>query len=49
MVKIPQHKVSKQDMFYVSFSRILCKIRQKTFVTSVFSKSYKLMKKTKQN
>ncbi len=29
MVKIPQHKVSKQDMFYVSFSGILCKIQQK--------------------
>ena len=45
MVKIPQHKVAKQDIFYVPFSEILCKIRQKTFVTAVFANSYKLIEK----
>ena len=35
MVKIPQHKVAKKAMFYVSFYYILCKIRKKIFVTSV--------------
>ena len=45
MVKIPQHKITKQDIFMFLSPKFFVKSGKKTFVTAVFANSYKLIEK----